>query len=106
MTQSMIMDCGSFIAEYQYTHKPMIFLTRDTQRFNDLGKELMQILYRVDGRDLKNIAALMQKVFIDGKDDLFDARMKFFDKYFNYPKHNGISASEFIYNTIAKELKL
>lgn len=105
-SDGMIMDCGSWIGEYQYTHKPLIFLTRDTQKFNDLGNELMKILYRVDGRDLKGTAALMQKVFIDGKDELFEARKKFFDEHLDYVKANGMTASEFIFGTIAKELGL
>ena len=105
-SDGMIMDCGSWIGEYQYTHKPMIFLTRDTQKFNDLGNELMKILYRVDGRDLNGISALMQKVFIDGKDELFEARKKFFDEHLDYVKANGMTASEFIFKTIAKELGL
>ena len=105
-SDGMIMDCGSWIGEYQYTHKPMIFLTRDTQKFNELGNELMKILYRVDGRNLNAIGALMQKVFIEGKDDLFNARMKFFDEHLNYMKANGMTASEFIFKTLSKELRL
>ena len=105
-SDGMIMDCGSWIGEYQYTHKPMIFLTRDTQKFNELGNALMKVLYRVDGKNLQGIAALMQKIFIDGKDEMFAARMKFFDEHMNYIKANGMSAADFIFRTIAKELRL
>ncbi|MBE8955061.1 MAG: hypothetical protein SR2Q5_05225 [Quinella sp. 2Q5] len=105
-SDGMIMDCGSWIGEYQYTHKPMIFLTRDTQEFNELGNALMKILYRVDGKNLQGIAKLMQKVFIDGNDDMFSARMKFFDEHMNYVKANGVTAAQFIFKTLAKELRL
>ncbi|MBR3747841.1 MAG: hypothetical protein IKN27_12860 [Selenomonadaceae bacterium] len=105
-SDGMIMDCGSWIGEYQYTHKPMIFLTRETQQFNALGNELMKVLYRVDGRNLNAIGAIMQKVFIDGKDDMFEARMKFFDEHMNYMKANGMTASEFIFKTLSKDLRL
>lgn len=105
-SDGMIMDCGSWIGEYQYTHKPMIFLTRDTQKFNDLGNALMKVLYRVDGKNLQGIAALMQKVFIAGKDDLREAREKFFNEHMNYMAANGMTASEFIFHAIAKELEL
>lgn len=104
-SDGIILDSCSFIAEYQYTHKPTIFLTRNTQEFTKFGNELMEVLYRVDGRDLKGIAALMQEVFIEGKDPMFDARMNFFDKYLNYPKYNGVSASEFIYRNILNEIE-
>lgn len=104
-SDGMIMDCGSWLGEYQYTHKPMIFLTRDTQEFNHLGNELMKVLYRVDGKNLKGIAAAMQKVFIEGKDEMFAARKKFFDEHMNYIKANGTTAAEFIFKTIAHELR-
>ena len=103
-SDGIILDSASFVSEYQYTHNPMIFLTRDTQEFNDFGKELMKRLYRVDGRDLNAIAALMQKVFIDGDDPMFKARKKFFDEHMNYLKANGMTASEFVYKNVAGEL--
>lgn len=103
-SDGMIMDCASWIGEYQYTHKPMIFLTRDTQKFNALGNALMKILYRVDGKDLKGISELMQKIFIAGEDELFEARRNFFDKHMDYVTANGTTASKFIFKTITKEL--
>lgn len=100
-SDGMILDSSSFIAEYQYTHKPLIFLTRDTNKFNDLAVELMKNIYCVDGKDLQGIADLMQKIFIDGNDELFDRRREFFDKYFNYKKINGMFAGEYIYKSIS-----
>lgn len=104
-SDGMIQDSGSFIGEYQYTHKPMIYLTRDTQIFNELGNELMKVLYRVDGKDFEGMAKLMQKVFIEGKDEMYNARLNFFDKYCNYQKANGMLASEFIFRQISKEFE-
>ena len=104
-SDGMIHDSGSFIAEYQFTHKPMIFLTRDTQEFNELGNGILNVSYRVDGRDLDGIAALMQKVFVEGNDPLKSAREKFFDDNLNYVKQNGTTASEFIFRAIAGELE-
>lgn len=103
-SDGMILDSGSFIIEYQYTHKPMIFLTRDTQTFNDFTNGLMQVSYRVDGRDLNGIANLMQKVFIDGNDEMYQSRRDFFDKYLNYVKANGMTASEYIFKNITQTL--
>ena len=101
----MIHDSGSFIAEYQYTHKPMIYLRRDTQQFNDLGAAILNASYLVDGRDLKKIGELMQAIFIEGNDPLFEKRQKLFDEQLNYFKYNGMTASEFIYRNIAEEFK-
>lgn len=102
-SDGMIHDSGSFILEYQYTHKPMIFLTRENKKFNDLVENLMNVTYKVDGRDLSVIAALMEKVFIRGEDELFEARKKFFDENLNYVKENGMTASEFIFKKITEE---
>ena len=102
-SDGMILDSGSFIGEYQYTHKPMIFLTRDTQNFNDVGKEIMEVTYRVDGRDLDGIAQMIQKVFVEGKDEMYQARHKVFEKYCDYVKANGMKASEYIYKNISNE---
>ena len=103
-SDGMIHDSGSFIGEYQYMDKPMIYLTRDTQRFNKLGQEILKVSYLVDGKNFEAIATTIQKVFIDGKDDKAPARRKVFDKYLNYPKLDGMLASEFIYKSIANEV--
>ena len=100
-SDGMIHDSGSFIAEYQFTHKPMIFLTRDTQEFNELGRKILDAAYCVDGRDLNGIAALMKRIFIDGDDFKRDERRKVFDERLNYFKRNGVTASEFIFRHIA-----
>ena len=104
-SDGMIHDCGSFIGEYQYVNKPMIYMTRDTQKFNEIATKILSVSYTVDGRDLDGIAALMQKIFIDGEDPKRSVREKFFDEYLNYYKRNGMSASEFIYRNIRDELK-
>lgn len=94
----MITDSVSFLAEYQYVHKPLIFLTRDTQKFNEFGNKLKGILYNIDGSDY---AAIEEKIvqLIDGKDDMKEIRDNFFDEYLNYVKINkGYNATEYIYN--------
>ncbi len=102
-SDGMILDSCSFLVEYQFVDKPMIFLTRAGEQFNKIGEAILKASYTVDGRDLNSIAELMQKVFIDGKDDKAAKRKKVFDEYLNYPKYTGMSASEFIYKNIADE---
>ena len=103
-SDGMILDSGSFNAEYQYTHKPLLFLTRETQQFTEIGGELMKVLYRADGRNHKSIAAFIDNVLIKKKDSMADVRKKFFDEHFNYVKHNGMLASEYIFHAIDKEM--
>ena len=104
-SDGMIHDSCSFTAEYQYANQPMIYLTRETQKFNKLGEEILKASYLVDGQDLEGIAATIKRVFIDGDDYKSAERKKVFDKYLNYPKFNGMLASEFIYRSIADALK-
>ena len=42
-SDGMIHDSGSFIAEYQFVDKPMIYLTRKGTVYNDLGNEILNI---------------------------------------------------------------
>ena len=104
-SDGMILDSCSFIVEYQFVDKPMIFLTREGEKFNELGREILKASYLVDGQNLDEIATTMQKVFIEGKDDKAAKRKAVFDKYLNYPKANGMLASEFIFKNIIDELK-
>lgn len=105
-SDGMIHDSGSFIAEYQYVDKPMIYLMRPEKKFNELGEEILKASYLVDGKDFDAIAAMMQRVFIEGDDYKAAERREVFDKYLNYPKYNGMLASEFIYKSIADDLKV
>ena len=101
----MIHDNASFIAEYQFVNKPMIFLTREGESFNKMGSDILNVSYLIDGKKLYVISEAIRKIFIKGKDKVASQRKKVFNKYLNSPKVNGMSASEFIYKNIADELK-
>ena len=103
-SDGMIQDSSSFIAEYQFVDKPMIYLTREGEKFNQLAEKILKVSYTVDGKDFDGIAALIKKVFIEGNDYKAAERKKVFDKFLNYPKLNGMLASEFIYKSIADEI--
>ena len=104
-SDGMIHDSASFIAEYQFVNKPMIFLTREGESFNKMGSDILNVSYLIDGKKLYVISEAIRKIFIKGKDKVASQRKKIFNKYLNYPKANGMSASEFIYKNIADELK-
>lgn len=104
-SDGMIHDSASFTAEYQYVDKPMIYLMRKEKKFNELGEEILKASYTVDGKDLNGIAAMIQRVIIEGDDYKAAERKAVFEKYLDYYKANGMLASEFIYKNIADELK-
>ncbi len=104
-SDGLIHDSCSFIAEYQYTNKPMIFLmNNDEEEFTELGKKILDASYIVDGKNLEQIAAALQKIFIEGNDPLKAKRKKVFDEELNYKKFNGMLASDFIFKNVADEL--
>lgn len=105
-SDGMILDSGSFFPEYQYTHKPLLFLTRDTQKFSPLGGRLMEVLYRVNGQDFEGIERFIQKILIQGEDFLYERRMKFFREYLDYAGQNHMSASEYIFHAIDDRMRM
>ena len=106
-SDGMIHDSISFIAEYQYTRKPMIYLlNNDQEEFTELGKKILNVSYLIDGKNLSQIADTIQNIFIEGNDPRRDERQKVFDAELNYLHFNGMTASEFIYKNITEELGL
>ena len=101
----MILDSISFLGEYLYVHKPMLFLTRERNTFNDFGSELAKILYTADGGDFNAIKRFVENTVIQNDDYMLKEREAFFEKYLDYYKINGMPASEYIYEYIDDAIK-
>ena len=95
-SDAMILDSITFLGEYIYMHKPMLFLTRDRNTFNDFGKELVRVLYKTDGGNLEGIKNFVEKNVIGNEDPMKERREEFFEKYMDYRNQNGMLASEYI----------
>ena len=104
-SDAMILDSVSFLGEYLYAHKPMLFLTRDRQTFNDFGQELVKVLYSGDGGDFAGIEKFIQDVVMDGKDEMQDEREQFFRQYLDYRQENGMLASDYIWQYIQRQIE-
>ena len=95
----MILDSVSFLAEYQYVHKPLLFLTRESQHFNEFGEELKKILYCCPGDDFNKIEEFLENVVIKENDIMKSNRDVFFEKNLDYYNlNNGQLATEYIFN--------
>ena len=105
-SDAMILDSASFIMEYQYTEKPLLFLTRLEQAFLPLGLQTIRENYYVDGRDFYGIAAFISQVVLGGQDRKRERRSLFFEKNLDYKRKNGMFASEYIYHSIDKEIHM
>ena len=100
-SDAMICDSVSFLAEYQFTGKPLLLLTRPEQDFNAFGQQVQDVLYKCEGQDFEGIEEFITKVVIGGRDPMAPERAEFFDGKLNFYEKNGrITASEKIYKEI------
>lgn len=101
-SDALIHDSASFLIEYLYVDKPVLFLIDNTQvktQFNDLGKKVLgniNLGYKND-----DIVQFVEDV-IQGNDEFKDKRMKLVNKELAVP--NGGFASNNIYNYLIKQL--
>ena len=100
-SDAMIHDCGSFIVEYLYSKKPVMYLgcNREEQS-NIVGKKAYRCHYH--GKDIEDIKRFLEIVVIGGKDEKECVREQFYNDVLLPP--NGCSVAENISNEIKKEL--
>lgn len=104
-SDAMILDSVSFLAEYLYVHKPMLFLNRDRQTFNDFGQGLKEVLYTADGGDFEKICQFVETVVLQGQDSMKEKREKFFYDNLDYADRQAGLASDYIFHYIERQWK-
>ena len=97
-SNAMITDSVSFLAEYQFTHNPLLLLKSGKEEYNSFGQSLVDILYQCAGTDIKSIEEFVKNI-IAGKDEYREKRMSYFEKNLNYMQ-GGKLANERIYEDI------
>lgn len=103
-SDGMVMDSASFIAEYLYANKPLLFLKRNGQAFTPLGAGLIQAYDTAWGEDYCAIERFLQEVILDGKDEKKPLREKIWRENLDYVGTNQCLASEFVYRDICSLL--
>lgn len=104
-SDAMIHDSISFLAVYLYTGKPMLRLLPDYPRaMNELGREIEEVVYSVNGDDFESIENFIGDVR-QGVDKSREARIRLFDNTLNYFKLNGKCSTDFIYGEFCKSMK-
>lgn len=96
-SDALITDCGSFLAEYLPSRKPVIHLYKDTCKYNEIGEKISQTYYRC--RTWKEIECTIEKVIMQEDDYLKDKRLSLLK--FVTPNKDG--AGKAIYNKIQME---
>lgn len=102
-SDGMIHDSSSFVIEYLYTNKPVMFLINDdkiTDRFNEIGKLALSKLYH--GKSSDDIMAFVENVVINSNDSKHDERIHFFNSIVKPP--NNVTASENIFNFLKSSI--
>lgn len=101
-SDAMIHDCMSFMVEYMYTEKPIMFLDKGSDSMklcNTQTHESFAIHYK--GRTIEDIKSFLQKTVIEGNDPLKAKRIEYKKKYILPPF--GRTACENIINAILGE---
>ncbi len=99
-SDAIIMDSMSFIAEYMYADKPVLYLRRPEQAFYELGRRCLSAYHQVSGFDYVGIEKFINNTVLDGDDCYKTLREEIFSESFDYYKDNNSLASEIIYNDI------
>ena len=100
-SDAMIHDCGSFIVEYLYTQKPVMYLggNREEQS-NIVGKKAYA--YHYHGTTIKDVEHFIAEVVLKGNDSMAPQRKQFYNVVLLPP--NDCSVAENIVNEIKKVL--
>lgn len=93
-SDAMIHDCGSFMVEYHYSEKPVMYVATDFEiqfdEKNDFGKLAMHQHYV--GRCEQDIVRFIEDVVLAGNDPMKEGRLQFKRNYLLPP--NGKTVAE------------
>ena len=92
-SDAMIHDSASFVIEYLYTHKPVMFVSRDINHFLtgqiDLSREGFAQLYI--GKDEREILDFVDNVVLGDDDPMLSQRMAFFERHLMPPGGQSVA---------------
>ena len=103
LSDAMILDSASFIVEYLYFDKPILFTMKDNgvkNRFNTFGQRVFDYLYSASNHDETD--RFIEDIVFAGNDYLRKERNRFLEE--TILPGNGKTASENIYADLVREL--
>jgi CDP-glycerol glycerophosphotransferase (TagB/SpsB family) len=101
VSDALIHDSASFMAEYLVTEKPAAFTIRDKEvvnRINDFGKRLFDLHFKVTSKE--ELESFIKEVVLKENDYNKINRIKKLNEYFD----KKISPSQFIFNELKKQI--
>ncbi len=103
-SDAMVHDSGSFVIDYMYFSKPVMFITKDLETTKRHGNELSRIAYDYHyiGSDKQDIITFIEQTVLGGHDPLYQERIRFRDEYL-LPA-NGKTVAQNTYDDIISSL--
>lgn len=101
-SDALIHDCSSFMGEYLYTGKPLMFVAKPhcEDILNEFGRVCFEQHYK--GSTIESIKEFVDNVIINGIDPMKEERLIFYNDQLLPP--NNYTVAQNIYNIMATEL--
>lgn len=100
-SNAMIHDCASFLIEYMYTRKPVLYLGLNRDKYSNIvGKKAYNCHYH--GNNIEDIKLFIENVVLEGNDELKSTREAFYNEVLVPP--NACSVAENIVKEIKKSI--
>lgn len=100
-SDALITDCGSFLAEYLPTGKPIIWLVSDkTIGLNTIGKFISEGFYQA--RTPEELRQIFQYVVIEGNDPLHDLRQRAIEEVLPGGQSSSKTVTKYLLSTLSQ----
>ena len=105
-SDALIHDCASFVVEYNYTHRPVLFMSRELDVLLRGETEFSQKAFRVlyHGKDEREVLDFVDNVVLGGEDFMLPQREAFYNQNLNPP--HGTTVAQNTLNDLVKSLGL
>lgn len=90
-SDAMIHDCSTFMVEYLYTGKPLMFIIKENSNYllNEFGKKCFDLHYH--GKTIHDIESFIQDVLLQGNDPMYTLRHSFVEKELTPPNNRTVA---------------
>lgn len=105
-SDAMVHDSGSFIVDYQYFRKPVMYVSQDIALSKKYGNDFSKMAYdqHYIGKTYEDIERFIVEVVLEGNDTMKSSRDEFYSKFLLPP--NGRSVADNTYDDIVKSIGL
>jgi CDP-glycerol glycerophosphotransferase (TagB/SpsB family) len=103
-SDAMVHDSGSFVVDYLYFQKPVMYVSQDIQRAKSYANIPGQQAYDAHyiGRTCDDVAHFVEHVVLSGQDTMQARRQTFYQEFLAQP--GGQSTAQNIYQDIIHQL--